>query len=207
VWTGGFPCTGFARPGERVGRSDAGWGEFVDVLEEAKRRRPLALLFENVPGLLTAEKGEVWIELQARVSDAGYDMIHGVADAKDFGFAVCRPRLHMLCLRRDVAEVVELGTFEVPALPFQRQQLPVRVVADALPQPRGGVGEGVVDFHDFAAHRLAARGEKWAVDWLPEFRTEEQRRAFKRPRDARDVKLVRMGYVRREGSRLHKRTG
>jgi site-specific DNA-cytosine methylase len=165
-------------------------------------------LVENVPGLLTAEHGEAWAEVRARVASAGFNMVHGVADACNFGFAVSRARLHMLCLRRDVAQVVGLEHFEVPTLPFRRQQLPVRVVADALPQPRvDETAEGVVDFEVFAQHRREHKGEEWAVEWSPDFDTAEKRAAHKRPREASAVKLVRMGYVRRRGGRAHKRTG
>ena len=54
---GGFPCQAFSVAGKRQGFEDARGTLFFEIARLVKARRPPYLLLENVPGLLSHNKG------------------------------------------------------------------------------------------------------------------------------------------------------
>jgi DNA (cytosine-5)-methyltransferase 1 len=59
---GGFPCQAFSNAGKRKGFDDARGTLFFEIARLAQARRPPYLLLENVPGLLSHDKGPGQIE-------------------------------------------------------------------------------------------------------------------------------------------------
>jgi DNA (cytosine-5)-methyltransferase 1 len=50
-------------------------------------------VFENVPGLFTADNGEHWKDIQTMLQNSGYDIEHRELNAKDFGVPQSRKRI------------------------------------------------------------------------------------------------------------------
>jgi DNA (cytosine-5)-methyltransferase 1 len=75
---GGPPCQTFSAAGRRAsgvkGTSDPRGTLFEDYVRILKQLRPKAFLFENVYGIVGAEGGEPWKQIQAAFCDAGYDI-------------------------------------------------------------------------------------------------------------------------------------
>ena len=55
---GGFPCQAFSNAGRRRGFADARGTLFFEIARLAQAKRPPYLLAENVPGLLSHDKGK-----------------------------------------------------------------------------------------------------------------------------------------------------
>lgn len=85
--TASFPCIDLSLAGHWKGlagtHSSAFFG-FARVLKELGRKRPRAILLENVPGLLTSNGGADFAAVARAVSDLGYWLDAIVVDAKYF---------------------------------------------------------------------------------------------------------------------------
>lgn len=93
-----FPCIDLSLAGNRAGlrgeHSNTFW-EFARVLEEMGRRRPRAILLENVVGFLSAHQGRDLANALARLNGLGYSCGLSVVDAKWF-VPQSRPRLFIV---------------------------------------------------------------------------------------------------------------
>lgn len=93
--TGGFPCQPHSVAGKRKGSQDERdlWGEFARIIRELK---PKWVLAENVPGLLTTEKGRFFGGILRDLAAAGYDAYWQVFSAAQFGAPHLRKRLFLI---------------------------------------------------------------------------------------------------------------
>ena len=135
---GGSPCQDVSVAGKRAGlggeRSGL-WFEFERILSEL---RPRWAVIENVPGLLSSNKGRDFAVILDGLEDLGYSVGWAVLDAQNFGVPQRRRRVFVVAgpTRRSVEQVLSLcescgGNPETSAAPGQ-------AVAGTL---GGGAGE------------------------------------------------------------------
>lgn len=91
VVTGGPPCQGFSTAGKRDPNDPRNklFLEFVRVVSEIK---PMYVVMENVPGILTMKKGEVKKAIIEEFAKIGYSMSVAVLEAATFGVPQLRAR-------------------------------------------------------------------------------------------------------------------
>lgn len=92
VVIGGPPCQGFSQKGQRKTIHDERnflFKYYVAVVELVK---PRYFVMENVPNLLTAEKGYFFREIEELFNKMGYSLEHGVLNAADYGVPQNRRR-------------------------------------------------------------------------------------------------------------------
>lgn len=93
---GGSPCQDFSIAGKRTGlhgnRSSLAW-EYVRLLDEA---RPRWFLWENVPGVLSSNKGDDFSKLIFKIQELGYGVCWRVLDAQYFGVPQRRCRIFLV---------------------------------------------------------------------------------------------------------------
>lgn len=94
--TGGFPCQPHSVAGKRKASEDERdlWGECVRALRGI---RPKYALFENVPGLLTSERGRFFNRVLADLAASGYDAEWQIISAASLGAPHRRERVWILC--------------------------------------------------------------------------------------------------------------
>lgn len=103
VLLAGFPCQPFSSIGQREGFENETQGTlFFDVLRILKYHMPKSFLLENVPGLLTIQKGETFKIIMGALSEAGYNVQFSVLNASDFGLAQSRKRVVIVGFRNDL---------------------------------------------------------------------------------------------------------
>ena len=68
------------------------------------------LLLENVPGLLTIQKGETFKMIISLLENEGYDITWGVLDSANFGLPQSRKRVLIVGFRKDLM----IGDFHLP---------------------------------------------------------------------------------------------
>ena len=68
---GGFPCQAFSNAGRRRGFADARGTLFFEIARLAQAKRPPYLLLENVPGLLSHDKGKTFSVILSALDDLG----------------------------------------------------------------------------------------------------------------------------------------
>jgi DNA (cytosine-5)-methyltransferase 1 len=107
----GPPCQSFSILGQRGALADPRGKlalKYFDLIADIK---PKAFMFENVPGLLTVNKGEDWRTLAAYAkAKTGYHLHVVRLNAVDFGIPQVRERVILVGLRQNVP-------FEFPTLP------------------------------------------------------------------------------------------
>lgn len=102
---GGPPCQSFSSAGRRAagvrGLNDhrgSLFGEYVRIL---KILQPKGFLFENVYGILGAQKGDAIKQIVEAFKNAGYTLSYKVLDAADYGTPQHRERLILVGLKDD----------------------------------------------------------------------------------------------------------
>ena len=98
--SGGSPCQAFSILGKRKSFDDERGQlvfEFIRLIEELA---PSVFIFENVPGILTLNKGSDWEFLRSRFESTGYKIFQKVLNAADFGIPQIRKRLFVIGFRK-----------------------------------------------------------------------------------------------------------
>lgn len=94
---GGPPCQTFSAAGRRasgvLGTQDERGTLFQEYVRLLNELQPEGFLFENVYGIVGAEAGKPWAEIQQAFSNAGYRIESRIVDAADYGVAQHRERL------------------------------------------------------------------------------------------------------------------
>ena len=116
-WCFGAPCQDFSIAGLRSGldgdRSSLVREVFRLVRETPEEHRPEWLLYENVKGMLSSNKGLDYLEILFEMASLGYDIQYELLNSKDFGVPQNRERVYTLGhLRRcDTRKVFPIGDF------------------------------------------------------------------------------------------------
>lgn len=92
VIIGGPPCQGFSQKGQRKTIHDERNFLFKYYVEVVKLVRPRYFVMENVPNLLTAEKGFFRNEIEELFDSIGYKLTMGILNASDYGVPQNRRR-------------------------------------------------------------------------------------------------------------------
>ena len=93
---GGFPCTDVSLAGRRAGLAGSGsglWFEFARIVGEFS---PRWVLIENVPGLLSSNRGLDFLAIVKALADMGYGVGWRVCDAQWWGLAQRRKRVFIV---------------------------------------------------------------------------------------------------------------
>jgi DNA (cytosine-5)-methyltransferase 1 len=96
---GGSPCQSFSILGKRESFNDARGQlvfQFIRLIQELD---PSVFVFENVPGILTLNKGQDWELLYSIFESTGYTLHQRVLNAADFGIPQIRRRLFVVGFR------------------------------------------------------------------------------------------------------------
>ena len=99
-WCFGAPCQDFSIAGLREGmegdRSSLVREVFRLVRETPEEHRPEWLLYENVKGMLSSNKGFDYLEILFEMASLGYDIEYQLLNSKDFGVPQNRERVYTL---------------------------------------------------------------------------------------------------------------
>lgn len=93
VLCGGTPCQSFSVAGLRAGLVDPRGNLAISFLEIAKRYRPRWVLWENVPGVLSSNRGRDFAAFLGGLGQLGYGWSFRVLDAQYHGLAQRRRRV------------------------------------------------------------------------------------------------------------------
>jgi len=120
----GPPCQSFSILGKRKAMEDPRGKLTRKYFEIISEIRPRSFLFENVPGLLTVNKGEdfktLWAYLQEKT---GYCLFSQVCHAVDYGIPQFRDRVIIIGFREDV----QCDRFKFPQKTSTKFRLPDKI--------------------------------------------------------------------------------
>jgi len=108
ILTAGFPCQPFSNAGNRKGVHDSRGMLYKECLRIIKRKMPKVIVFENVKGLLSTKYidgrnlAEVIVEDLSDMNGIGYNVVHQLVNASDYGVPQNRQRVLFIGVRKDL---------------------------------------------------------------------------------------------------------
>ena len=142
VLVGGTPCQSFSVAGLRKGLDDPRGSLMLVYLAIARKYRPRWVVWENVPGVLSADGGRAFGSLLGGLADLGYGFAYRVLDAQYFGVAQRRKRVFVVgCLgdwRRAAAVLFERESLSGHPAPRRETRQGASAVA-GIGAYRGGI--------------------------------------------------------------------
>jgi DNA (cytosine-5)-methyltransferase 1 len=96
IITGGFPCQDLSVAGKRAGLSGERSGLFWEIARIVEETQSEYFLIENVPGLLSSNKGRDFGVVVGTMADIGYSLAWRVLDAQYFGVPQRRRRVFIV---------------------------------------------------------------------------------------------------------------
>ncbi len=98
---GGFPCQSFSVAGRRLGFEDTRGTLFFEIARIAAVKKPKYLLLENVPGLLSHNKGRTFAAILSALDELGYDVSWQVLNSANFSVPQSRNRVFLVGFDRE----------------------------------------------------------------------------------------------------------
>jgi len=99
VLVGGPPCQAFSVAGLREGMADPRGNLSLIYFGLVKRLKPKWIVYENVPGLLSARSGSDFSSLLTALAECGYGFAYRMLDAQHFRLAQRRQRVFIVGCR------------------------------------------------------------------------------------------------------------
>ena len=98
---GGPPCQGFSLAGLRL-MEDPRNQLFNDFIAIVKNIQPKIVVFENVEGLLSFQKGKIYYAIQKMFSGIGYNIAARTIMMNEYAIPQKRKRVIIICSRKDL---------------------------------------------------------------------------------------------------------
>ena len=158
---GGSPCQSFSLAGKREGLAGES-GLMYEYIRCIQGVMPEWLIWENVPGAFSSERGWAFEQLLSALDECGYGLAWRVLDAQFFGVAQRRRRVFLVGHAGDMraAEVLfesESLRWDTPSSREKREAL----AADAGSRPAGADGRrgGAVAFAQNTRDEVRVQGD------------------------------------------------
>lgn len=132
ILTAGFPCQPFSNAGNRKGVHDSRGMLYKECLRIIEKKMPKVIVFENVKGLLSTKYidgrnlAEVIVEDLSVMNGVGYNVVHQLINASNYGVPQNRQRVLFVGVRKDLGV-----TFKFPDKQ-SRDNLSLRNVLDSV---------------------------------------------------------------------------
>lgn len=108
ILTAGFPCQPFSNAGNRKGVHDSRGMLYKECLRIISAKMPKVVVFENVKGLLSTKYidgrnlADVIVEDLSTMQGVGYNVVHKLINASDYGVPQNRQRVLFVGVRKDL---------------------------------------------------------------------------------------------------------
>jgi DNA (cytosine-5)-methyltransferase 1 len=164
VLVGGTPCQSFSVAGLRKGLDDPRGNLMLTYLAIAERYAPKWIVWENVPGVLSSNRGRDFGTFLGALGECGYGFAYRVLDAQYFGVAQRRRRVFVVGYlgdwRRAAAVLFERESLRGYPAPSReaRERVAGTIAAGSFVGGMGGRPEGAAGNH-FITARMRGFGD------------------------------------------------
>ena len=164
VLVGGTPCQSFSVAGLRKGLDDPRGNLMLTYLAIAERYAPKWIVWENVPGVLSSNRGRDFGTFLGALGQLGYGFAYRVLDAQYFGVAQRRKRVFVVGYlgdwRRAAAVLFERESLRGYPAPSReaRERVAGTIAAGSFVGGMGGKPEGAAVNH-FITARMRGFGD------------------------------------------------
>lgn len=107
---GGFPCQSFSTVNPTKDPFDDRANLYKQMVRVVQDKQPLAFVAENVKGLMTLHKGEIFKKVRKAFENAGYTLSYKLLNAADYGVPQKRERVILVGIRNDLNFQYEFPT-------------------------------------------------------------------------------------------------
>ena len=118
---GGSPCQAFSVAGKREGLMDERGQLMLEYVRAVAEIEPRWFLWENVPGVLSQDRGRAFGTLLREMDELGYGVAWRVLDAQFFGVAQRRRRVFLVGCARGGGGAAAAVLFESESVPGNTQ--------------------------------------------------------------------------------------
>ena len=134
---GGFPCQGFSVANTGRHEDDERNRLYLEMIRVIRDKQPRYFLAENVKGILSLGRGQVFQNILNDFRALGYDVQHRLLNAADYGVPQKRQRVIIIGVRADLHQryVYPEPTHAQTATLYQRQWVSVAEAFDGIPDP------------------------------------------------------------------------
>jgi len=141
---GGTPCQSFSIAGKRAGLDDPRGNLTIEFARLADRLRPLWVVWENVPGVLSIDDGRTFGAFLGLLVQLGYGVAYRILDAQFFGVPQRRRRVFVVGYLGDwrAAAAVLLERSSLSGHPPPRRKTRKDVAPTLSARTHGGGGPG-----------------------------------------------------------------
>jgi len=173
---GGPPCQAYSLIGrhQKEIENDPRNKLYIQYGRFLKKFHPKAFVFENVPGLLSANKGEHFKNLKMYFKKLGYEVYHKTLDASDYGVLQARKRVIIVGWLKEN----DFGFPEIETLP---KKYKVQDALYDLPKLKPGEGGEVMKYQRKKNHYLQEFELRNGVDFVTQH--------ISRPHNERDLAI------------------
>lgn len=180
---GGPPCQAYSLLGrhQKEIENDPRNKLYIQYGRFLKEFQPKAFVFENVPGLLSANKGEHFKNLKIYFKKLGYEVYHKTLDASDYGVLQARKRVIIVGWLKEN----DFGFPEIEALP---KKYKVQDALFDLPKLKSGEGNNLMKYESKKNHYLQKFELRNGVDFVTQH--------ISRPHNKRDLAIYEFAIKR-----------
>jgi len=132
ILIGGFPCQGFSVANMGRNTTDKRNILYKQLLRVLEYHRPEYFLAENVKGILSLEKGEVFKMILKDFSKVGYSVFYKLVNAADYGVPQKRQRVIIYGIRNDLSSRLEFPSATHSKIPEKNNLEPWLAIGKAL---------------------------------------------------------------------------
>lgn len=169
---GGFPCQGFSVANIYRSKDDKRNELYVEIVRLLEETSPKFFLAENVPGILSLEKGKVveaihqeFQEVGSKSGGKGYEVRIKLLNASDYGVPQNRKRVIFLGISKEFSEDERNEMFKnFPPKPTHgdgidsgQRKKTLRDAIGSLPEPDTKEGKEFLD-HVVTSHKVKING-------------------------------------------------
>lgn len=104
ILIGGFPCQGFSVANTKRSSKDNRNKLYLEFLRVLNDKQPKYFVAENVKGILSLNKGQVFKMILKDFESAGYEVHYKILNAADYGVPQKRERVILIGRRLDISQ-------------------------------------------------------------------------------------------------------
>lgn len=130
IITGGFPCQSFSTVNPTKDPFDDRANLYQQMVRLIKEKQPKVFIAENVKGMMTLHKGDIFKKVVGTFEQSGYKAFHSLVNAADYGVPQKRERVIIVGIREDIWE--SKGDFNFPKKPNESNWIPLSVAVPKL---------------------------------------------------------------------------
>ncbi len=173
---GGPPCQAYSLLGrhQKEIENDPRNKLYIQYGRFLKEFQPKAFVFENVPGILSANKGEHFKNLKIYFKKLGYEIYHKTLDASDYGVLQSRKRVIIVGWLKE-------NDFGFPKIDLLPKKFKVSDVLYDLPKLKPGEGDSLMKYRSDKNHYLQKFELRNGLDFVTQH--------ISRPHNERDLAI------------------